>query len=115
MQTAACIPLPKLYSNLLKKLNDIGVESGADDAEAFESRSLSQGLKLLLRPLFSSGVVTLHDHVEIDNSLGGQAAVCSYWKNAFSKNLLPIVRECSITVLQKFQAMIVTLVVTYRL
>ncbi|TQD85888.1 hypothetical protein C1H46_028588 [Malus baccata] len=58
MNADGSIRLPKLYSNLLKKLNDIGVESRADDAETFEARSLSQGLKLLLRPLFSSGVVS---------------------------------------------------------
>ena len=48
----------------------------------------------------------------MDNSLGGQASVWGYWKNAFSNNHLPIVWKSIIAVLQEFQAVLVTPIMT---
>lgn len=84
---------PKLqgrHSRFFKKLHDISIESIACYSETLESSSLSQGFELLLSPLFPTWVVSQHDHINMDYSLGGKAAVWGYRENAFSHDHFPV-------------------------
>lgn len=97
------------------EFHDPSVESTTHYLEALESSSLAQILKLFPSPLFPTRVMSQHDNINMDNTLGGWACVWGHWKDALKKDYFPIVWKCLITILQDLQATSITPIMAYPL
>lgn len=96
----------------LKKFHDVCVESTTMNFETLESSTFGKVLKLFLCSLFPTWIMSQHDHINVNHTFCCQACVWCHWKNAFCHNHFSIFRKCLIAVLQKFQAVLITPIMT---
>ena len=101
---------------LLGKFHNPSIESTAHHAKTFKSRLSSQGLKLFLRPLFSTRNMCHHYSIHMNHTLGCIVASPGHLrKNEFCYDQLLIFCQSLVAVFQDPQAIFIIPIMTYPL
>lgn len=102
------IPIGRNSLCLFKEFHYPNVENATSSFESRKPSFLCQRLELLLSSLFSTNIVRQHGKICIVEQLCFGIAFWGFWKKTVCDDHLPIVWKSLPTVLQYFQAKLIT-------
>ena len=100
---------------LLEELHNPEARDAAYEFDGAKSRSCCQFHEFLLGSLFPSWVLSHHQDVRSESTLGSSCCLRHNGQNCFHHNNLSIIRNSLVAILQELQAVFITPIMKYPL